>query len=158
MPVDIKYYPEDISKDYGSLGIKFPMNSIGGASTGGVFNKSYTTEEQSISNYINLLLTRNGERYMQPNYGIGIQEKIFEQNTEVLRADIQLEIQHQSSLWLPYIINHSIDVRVAEDIPALGANTENGIHIVIVFSVTESGANRTISVFNTDGITNLVVT
>lgn len=153
MATNIKYYPEDIKKSYGSLGIKLPMNASGQSSAGGIFNVSYTTEEQSISNYINLLLTRRGERYMQPNFGIGIQEFIFEQNTPELRAEINLNIRQQSGYWLPYIINKSIDVRVAEDIPALGANQENGIHIVIVFSVTESGANRTITLFGLDGIT-----
>jgi len=153
MPNNIKYYPEDIKRSHGSLAIKLPMNATGNSSTGGIFNMSYTTEEQAVSNYINLLLTRSGERYMQPNFGIGIQEKVFEQNTPALRAEIELLIRQQAGYWLPYIINHNIVVSVAEDIPALGGNQENGIHIVITFSVTESGANRTITVFGLDGIT-----
>ena len=94
---------------------------------------------------------------MQPNFGIGIQERIFEQNTPSLRAEIDLQIRQQASYWLPYIINRSISVSVAEDIPALGGDAEHGIHIVIVFSVTESGANRTIVVFGRDGISRLEV-
>lgn len=154
MPTKIKYYPEDIGRDFGSLGIKFPMNNIRGKSNGGMFNLSYTTEEQAISNYINLLLTRKGERYMQPSYGIGIQEKVFEPNTEVLQNDIELEIKHQAGYWLPYITNHSIDVRLGanQEIPALGGESDNGLQIVITFSVTESGANRTITLFQLDGI------
>jgi len=153
----IKYYPED--NDFGSLGIKFPMNNTGGGSNGGIFNMSYTTEDQAVSNYINLLLTRKGERYMQPNFGIGIQEKIFEQSTSVLQNDIELEIKHQAGFWLPYIINHKIDVRLGTeyDIPALGGDSDHGIQIVITFSVTESGANRTITIFNVDSITRFEV-
>lgn len=153
MAVAIKYYPEDVN-DYGSLGIKLPMNSNKVGSSGGIFNLSYTTEEQAVSNYINLLLTRKGERYMQPNFGIGIQERIFEQNTEALQQDIQFEIKHQAGYWLPYIINHQIMVNSGRDvhIPALGSESDHGIQIVIVFSVTESGANRTIILFQRDGI------
>ena len=154
---DIKYYPEDIGKEWGSLGIKFPMNASGGSSNGGIFNVSYTTEEQAISNYVNLLLTRPGERYMQPTYGIGIQLRLFEPNTEALRERIKLDIKHQAGFWLPYIINRRIEVKVGTDIPALGADTEHGIHIVITFSVTESGANRAITVFQVDGITRVEV-
>lgn len=63
MAIDIKYYPEDTNKDSGTLGIKLPMNAIDKKS-GGTFSMSHTTEEQSISNFINLLLTKSGERYM----------------------------------------------------------------------------------------------
>lgn len=153
MATDIKYYPEDIGREYGSLGIKFPMNNLKGSSGRGIFNVSYTTEDQAVSNYINLLLTRKGERYMQPNYGIGIQENIFEQNTSALRTEIRYEIEAQAKYWLPYIINHNIDVRVGTDVIGLGENGEHGIHIVIVFSVTETGANKTIIIFQRDGIT-----
>lgn len=153
MAVDIKYYPEDLGKDYGSLGIKFPMNGLGGSSSGGVFNMSYTTEEQAVSNYINLLLTKKGERYMQPTYGVGLQLRLFEPNTDGLRTDIELDIRQQAQYWLPYIVNHNIQVQFAENIVGLAADVENAIQIVITFSVTESGANKTIRIFNVDGIT-----
>jgi len=156
MAVQIKYYPEDVRDDYGSLGVKFPMNARRNDSSG-IFNVSYTTEDQSISNYINLLMTRKGERYMQPDYGVGLPYRLFEQNTDDLRVEIDFEIRRQAAFWLPYIFNRRIDVVIANNIPSLGANTEHGIQIVIEFSVTESGANRIITVFNTSGITNVEV-
>ena len=161
MPVTIKYYPEDDGNDFGTLGIKLPMNSGGSSSSnGGIFDMSYTTEEQAVSNYVNLLLTKPGERYMQPRYGIGIQLQLFEQNTQGLRNDIELEIRHQCQIWLPYIINRSISVTGGDDgteIPSLSGDSEYGINIVINFSVTKHGANRTITIFNLDGITNFTI-
>ena len=62
-----KSYPPDTTK--GTLGIKLPMNSKTGR---GVFNMSYNTEDQSVSNFVNLLMTRQGERYMQPEFGVGL--------------------------------------------------------------------------------------
>jgi phage baseplate assembly protein W len=151
----IKYYPEDI-QDYGSIGIKFPMNGSPADKSSGVFNVSRTTEEQAVSNYINLLLTRKGERYMQPNFGVGLQLKLFEPNTEILQIEIEQEIRDQANFWLPYIINDSITVRTAQDIPGLD-ETEHAVQIIIRFRVTESGANQIITLFQQDGriVTNL---
>lgn len=152
----IKYYPED-QQDYGSLGVLLPMNSSG--NNGGIFNTSRTTEEQAVSNYVNLLMTYKGERYMQPQFGVGLPLKLFEQNTDILQLEIEQEIRNQANFWLPYIINESIVVRTAKGIPGLSAgNEENAIQIVITFRVTESGANRQIVVFNTEGRTNINIT
>lgn len=151
----IKYYPEDI-QEYGSLGIRLPMNSDGRNSSGGIFNVSRTTEDQAVSNYINLLMTKKGERYMQPNFGVGLPFKIFEQNTDILQIEIEQEIRNQANFWLPYIINDSILVRTAKDIPGL-SETENSIQIVITFRVSESGANQVITVFQRGGKTNITL-
>jgi phage baseplate assembly protein W len=157
MAVDVKYYPEDVGRGYGSLGIKLPMNNQTKNSYGGLFEVSYTTEEQAISNYINLLLTKPGERYMQPTFGVGLQLKLFEQIDDALLSDIELEIQQQSQYWLPYIVNHSIDVIEATKDSGVGVEYRNSIIVVIKFSVTENGANRTMRIFNVDGITRVEV-
>ena len=148
----IKYYPEDDARDYGSIGLKLPLNGRG-VSNAGFFNVSYTTEEQAITNYINLLLTRKGERYMHPNFGIGIQLFLFEQNTELLRTKIEQEIRQQSAFWLPYIVNHTVEVRERADIIGLNSDPESAVHVIITFSVTEQGANKSIEIFQRGGIT-----
>ena len=147
----IKYYPEDLNR--GTIGIKLPTNNRQG---NGMFNMSRTTEEQSVSNYVNLLLTKKGERWMQPEFGIGIQFYLFEQNTIALRTELEFVIRTQSAFWLPYITNHKIDVREQAKIPGL-TETENSIQIVITFSVTEKGANKTITLFSLNGQTNVEI-
>lgn len=149
---ELKYYPEDRSRYSGTLAVKLPMN---GSKKGSFFNMSHTTEEQAVSNYINLLLTRKGERLMQPQFGIGIQDYLFEPNTEGVRSKIEFEIFRQSGFWLPYIINHSIDVRPRATVLGLNGDPENAIQIVITFSVTESGANKQLVIFQTQGRTNV---
>ena len=153
----IKYYPED-QRDYGYIGIKFPTNGNTAGSNGGFFNMSGTTEEQAVTNYINLLLTKKGERYMQPEFGIGIQYKLFEPNTLENRTDIEFEIRRQSAKWLPYIINHRIEVREQANLAGLAADPENAFHIVITFSVTEAGANKQITFFQNSGRVDYLVT
>lgn len=153
----IKIYPED-KYDYGTLGVKLPFNAGPDETTGGIFNTSRTTEDQAISNYINLLMTYKGERYMQPNFGVGLPLKLFEQNTDILHIEIEQEIRNQANFWLPYIVNESIVVRNGKDVPGLNsASDENSIQIVITFRVTESGANHQIVLFQQEGRTNIQV-
>lgn len=151
----IKYYPEDSAN--GFVGVKLPMNGRKINSGDSLFNLSRTTEGQAVSNYINLLLTRPGERYMQPDFGIGIQTYLFEQNTVQVRSILQALINQQAAFWLPYIDNKSIEVNIGTDLVGLAADAENAIHIVITFSVTENGANKSILFFLDNGQTNYLV-
>lgn len=94
---------------------------------------------------------------MQPNYGCGLPGYLFEQNTEATRSEIELIIRNQSAFWLPHIVNHSIDVRDRTSNGIVDADPENSIQIVITFSVTEFGANKTIVVFSQGGRTNVQI-
>jgi phage baseplate assembly protein W len=143
----IQSYPQDFEAQ--TIGIKFPMNGKNGRT---FFNTSKTTEEQAVTNYINLLLTKPGERIMHPTYGIGIQLYLFEPNTERIRQNIEFAISSQADYWLPYITNHKIEVRERADLPGLNADPEQAIHIVITFSVGNSNANQTITVFQRGGL------
>lgn len=142
--MNIKLHPADHSKDHGSLGIKLPMNSNKAYNRAEIFNLSYTTEEQAISNYINLLLTKRGERYMQPNFGVGLQMYLFEQNTDFVKVQIEDAIQTQVDQWLPYIYNNNIFIKDYNESPE---DSKHGIHINIDFKVTEHGANKTIAIY-----------
>lgn len=155
MPTPYKKYPEDIVEDTGTVGILLPMNNKNNSN--GIFSTSRTTEDQAVSNYVNLLLTFKGERYMQPEYGIGIQNYLFEPNTEPVRGEIEFAIRTQSAFWLPYIVNHRIDVRPRAVVDGLSSDPENAIQVVITFSVYESGANRQIVIFGEAGRTNVQI-
>lgn len=143
--ITIKLYPEDFRAE-GSLAVKLPMNSNRANSNSGLFNVSYTTEEQAVSNYINLLLTKPAERFMQPVFGIGIQLYLFEQNTDDFHFELDTLIREQTSIWLPYIIVDDLQI-INKAFSGTESDTEHGINIVIRFRVTESGANRTITLF-----------
>lgn len=150
----LKYYPQDEHIQEGYLGIKLPMNNSLGNSKDQLFNLSKTTEEQAISNYINLLFTKPGERYMQPEFGVGIQRYLFEQDVDVVRSELEDLIRAQADFYLPYIFNDNIEVLsgASDTVPELGPESENSLYIRITFRVTESGANKTVVIFNTDDI------
>lgn len=148
----IKYYPEDLDNANTFIGLKFPLNSgVSSSSQKNLFNVSRTTEEQAVTNYINLLLTKRGERYMQPEYGVGLQFYLFEPNTPAIRTEIEFAIERQAAAWLPYIVNHKIEVKNRAEVAGLDADPENAIQIVITFSVLERGANQTIALFQKGG-------
>ena len=122
-----------------AIGVKLPLNN----DRGGVFTLSYTTEDQALSNLKNLLLTRKGERMMQPNFGSSIYDILFEQNTDDITGKLSDSLSFDIKYWLPYIIINNIDV-----IPKLNGELGSfghGIQIEIKFKVTEQGANRAIT-------------
>lgn len=86
--------------NYKILGIGINTSS----NKGGIFSVNYTTLSQAKNNLINLILTRKGERVMQPEFGCDIWKLIFEQIDEnQIDTKIEFAINSAVSKWLPYI-------------------------------------------------------
>jgi len=101
------------TKEYNdfAIGITLPLQ-IGNSA----FNQSYTTTEQLSTNIKSLLLTKRFERIMQPNLGSGLQELLFEQNTEDLPDRIEETINNSINNWLPYVEINSIDIQQTKEL------------------------------------------
>jgi len=142
-----KYEPNNSNPDK-AIGILLPFNkaadgrndqqnySSGSVGGGGVFDSSYSTEEQSISNLRNLLLTIKGERVMQPTFGTEIRASLFEPNTIELKETLDLSLREDIGKWLPYIKIDTIDI--------VSNINQYSISIRINYRVSEHGANRVI--------------
>ena len=76
--------PLDLTPSIG-VGVALPFNGPG------VFNTNYTTEAQTKSNLINLVLIEPGERVYKPFFGVGLNSLLFEQS--VSKEDLQEKIQ-----------------------------------------------------------------
>ncbi len=86
--------------DYKVLGIG--INTI--SNVGGAFSVNYTTLNQAKSNLVNLILTRNGERLMQPEFGCDIWRILFEPIVEgQIEQRIETSILDAVEMWLPYL-------------------------------------------------------
>ena len=83
--------------DY-AIGISLPIQ-LGG--TG--FSQTYSTTEQMKSNIKNLLLTRKGERILQPEFGSGLHEILFDFNNDDIEGKIEDTINQAFEQWLPYV-------------------------------------------------------
>ena len=152
---EFRYNPLDFEPDV-AVGVTLPFNgnSLGrsdtqhyasGSNAGdSVFALSYSTETQAISNLKNLLLTRKGERFMQPDFGTIIYDSLFEQSTLDLEQRIEDGLNEDIALWLPYIVIDNIEVNRLID--------QHALDISLKFRVTDNGANRVIKVLvNNDG-------
>jgi phage baseplate assembly protein W len=112
-----------------AVGIKLPLVGV----RGNLFDQSYSTEEQVLSNVKNLILTEQGERILQPRFGTRLRRAVFSQNTETLKEEISTSISDAIAFWLPYvnIVNLTIDTVIAT-----GANiSEHGVKISLQVSI-----------------------
>ena len=93
---NIKINPIDLPQnDKVAVGVTFPFDGPA------VFNSSYTTKDQVKSNLINLLLTSPGERLMNPEFGVGIRQYLFEQVID--KEFLKNKITDGAQIYIPQI-------------------------------------------------------
>ena len=86
--------------DYKVLGIGINK----GSDSNGVFAVNFTTLTQAKDNLKNLILTRKGERLMQPEFGCDVWRVLFEQmDGTTIETSIEASILDAVSIWLPYL-------------------------------------------------------
>ena len=118
-----------------AIGITLPIQ-IGNTA----FNQSFTTYEQAKSNIKNLLLTKKGERLMQPNFGSGLQELLFDFNDDLLSTKIEETITTALETWLPYVVVQQINVQQSND-----NKDRNTVGISISFNIRNTPQLNTVS-------------
>lgn len=109
-----------------ALGITLPFQN----GQSGYFRQSYDVVTQVKSNLINLLMTKKGERIMQPSFGCDIHSIVFSNITEETHANVRGTIEEAIQIWLPYVAVDS--VRVVRD------DDKNLIYVAVVFSLTNN--------------------
>ena len=132
---------EEINSRETGLGIGFT------APIGKVFSPIRITIDQALENLKNLLLTRIGERYMQPNFGTQLLNILFEPHVSALKSEIEDIIREPVSFWLPYISLDAINTTTAEDEPQFPHNAK----ISISFSIDGFERKNITLVANTNG-------
>lgn len=94
-----------------ALGITLPIQ-LGNM---GYFQQSFDTLTQIKSNFINLILTRRGERVHQPEFGCRIHEYLFEQltpeNIEGARQSVLTAVEQ----WMPFLELTTFDLEVTSE-------------------------------------------
>jgi len=130
---EYSYQTLDLQPDV-AIGVMLPFGK-----PKGLFQLSYTTEQQAVSNLKSLLLTRKGERVFQPNFGSDVYSLMFENINVGLSEMLTETLTEDINFWLPYIIIDDINIEVIED--------RNYVRIELSFRVTEQGANQQIILF-----------
>ena len=142
-----KYNPLDFDKDI-SIGIKLPYSNTYSTFTNNVdyvsgsliekepslslFDKTYTSAEQTKYNLINLILTNKGERIMHPDFGTNIYGYLFEPIDATLNTKLKDDLKRDIKYWMPYLIIDGIDVNISNE--NIDRNT---IKLAIKFKIHE---------------------
>ena len=81
-----------------------------------------------------LLLTIPGERMMDPNFGVGIQKFLFENDTINLRSRLSERISKQVRRYMPFL---KIKDTILPDISEVNSLSSNSLRIQITYSIED---------------------
>lgn len=116
-----------------NLGLTLPIER----GNNGYFAQGRDILTQVKSNLKNLILTRKGERLMQPEFGCDVYLLLFEPLTSDNLVEIKTSIESAIKTWLPYVSVDDVDVEQDLD--------RNSIYVTLTFSI-RTGAYITDSI------------
>jgi phage baseplate assembly protein W len=127
----ININPLDLSPSKG-VGIKVPFDGPTG------LNITYTTKDAVKSNILNFFLTGKKERILNPNFGAGIREQLFEQITQGTSQNIEDIISFGLQEYFPQIKLNSLVVNASPD--------QNIIQVYFKYSILNTNISDEISI------------
>jgi phage baseplate assembly protein W len=91
------------------VGIDLPFNGPTG------INTTYTTKDAVKANLLNFILTGKRERVMNPTFGSGVRDLIFEQQTDELTDQVEDLIIGGVEVYFPQVQINSLNVSQSPD-------------------------------------------
>jgi len=105
----------------------------------GFFNSSYDILEQIKSNLNVLLRTRKGERRMNPEFGSGLWNILFENYTDDITPMVKNSIQRDIAKWMSYVKIQDIQIYTN----SAEYKDKNKVGVKVLFTVPSAGINKT---------------
>jgi phage baseplate assembly protein W len=87
------------------IGITLPITN----GNTGMFAQSTSLLQQVKSNFKNLILTRKGERIMQPEFGCDLHTLLFENITGDTLESAKFAVTNATEQWMPFLEIISVD-------------------------------------------------
>lgn len=112
----------------------------------------YNQEQVVFNKLKNLLLTRIGERPLQPTFGTDLFKILFEVNSREIQEKIEEYIRPAISFWIPEVTVSAINVKTIEDDPTMLHTLE----ITIGYSTNGINLNTLTLSFDDNGIMQIV--
>ena len=127
----ININPLDLQPSKG-VGIKIPFDGPTG------LNVTYTTKDAVKSNILNFFLTGKRERIMNPNFGAGIREQLFEQITQGTTQNIEDIIKFGLNDYFPQVRLNQLTVSASPD--------KNLIQVYFSYSINNTNIQDEIAI------------
>ena len=126
------------SKEYDDyvVGLALPIQI-----TNVAFKQNYTEIEQLKSNIKNLLLTKRGERLMNPLFGTGIETVLFEPITDEFEDKVQTIITNSVERYVPNVSIDEINVDMSNE-----NRDKNLVNISLKFRSRNTGNSGLVSI------------
>ena len=125
--------PRDLQRNT-AIGVRLPFNAPG------VFYSTFSTKDQLKYNLINLILTSQGERIDNPNFGTTLRSQLFNPMTEASFSDIEDSIRDSVQVYIPEISINNIEFTREPN------NVSNSLVIKIIYQILISGLTDTVTV------------
>tara|TARA_R100000900_G_scaffold42593_1_gene34810 strand:+ start:1288 stop:1692 length:405 start_codon:yes stop_codon:yes gene_type:complete len=123
--------PNDLNPNI-ALGVNIPFNNPS------VFTSTYTTQETIKNNLLNFFLTNPGEIPLNPTFGGGLRNFLFEQSNEPTYNNLKTFIESKLETFFPTVKILNLDV--------LSDNDSNRVVVKLNYSITNTNINSTITV------------
>ena len=122
------------------ISVKLPLtyNSFDGPYT---LNKK--TKEAVRQNFKNLVLTAPGERVMDPQFGVGMSNFLFEQMNDALFSRISERIRTQVQAYMPFVFVEHIRFDSMDTKEEIGPNE---LQVTIQYNILPLDAEDTLSI------------
>ena len=101
------------------ISVKLPMRFHPG--DGYTLNKTYYDSVKQ--NFKMLLLTAPGERMMDPLFGVGLRNYLFEQNHPITKGNIESRIQSQVKKYMPFVTVMNVEFGELDENEAIKSNS-----------------------------------
>ena len=112
-----------------SIGIKLPIKY----NTGDGFTMLVTVREMVKQNLKMLILTNPGERVMESQFGVGIKQFLFQNQTENIAGLIETKTREQVSTYLPIVDIQQIQFKISPE--------ANSLRMILTYQIPDIGIN-----------------
>lgn len=124
MPFEVKKInPLDLQPRKG-VGVSLPFSGPG------VFNITYETKEAIKTNMINFFLTGTGERFLNPSFGSGLRNLLFDQLTQDKIDQIKDLIQEGLNVYFPRVVTTDMQLNASPD--------TNSVYFTMAYKISET--------------------
>ena len=93
----------------------------------GPYKSNMTLDEVAQQNIKMIILTSPGERVMEPDFGVGIRNFLFEQDTPFLVDEIRTRIGNQVEKYAPFVKIREININIDSDNGFLSAQIKYAV-------------------------------